>query len=159
MSLVLALAERGLVIDVYAIVAYVIDNYQPSQLTTSIREYPMRTAAAKTKRTVTAQPRTAARSSGLPVVKRDRLHVRLDTASRHKIEQAAHYLNKTASEFVLSQAVIAADKVIDSQGHTITLRAAEWDRFYRALENPPKPNRKLMEAARRYAKRGGELVG
>lgn len=88
-------------------------------------------------------------------VKRDRLHLRLDATSRHKIEQAAHYLNKTVSEFVLLQAVAAADKVIESHRHTMTLSEADWDRFCEALEHPPKPARKLAEAARRYAKRGG----
>jgi len=102
-----------------------------------------------------AVPRAAARGE----VKRDRLHLRLDTTSRHKLEQAAHYLNKTTSEFVLAQAVIAADKVIEIHGHTITLSGAQWDRFCRALDNPPKPNRKLKAAARRYARRGGELAG
>ena len=103
----------------------------------------------------TITPKTSARNE----VKRDRLHLRLDSTSRHKLEQAAHYLNRTTSEFVLTQAVIAADKVIETHGHTMTLSEAQWDRFCRALDNPPKPNRKLKAAARRYARRGGELAG
>ena len=51
---------------------------------------------------------TAAKAKSAP--KRDRLHLRLDLASRNKIELAAYYLNKTASEFVLAQALAGADK-------------------------------------------------
>lgn len=98
-------------------------------------------------------------SNAKPAPKRDRLHLRLDLASRHKIEQAAHYLNKTASEFVLVQAVAAADEVIKTHQHTLTLSEADWDQFCHALSAPPRPNSKLKEAARRYAKRGGEFVG
>ena len=87
--------------------------------------------------------------------KRDRLHLRLDLNSRNKIEQAAHYENKTASEFVVAQAVAAADRVIQSHLHTLTLSEADWDQFCRALTTSAKPKRKLVDAARRYAERGG----
>ena len=90
-----------------------------------------------------------------PDIKRERLHVRLDLTVRHKIEQAAHYLNKTPSEFVLSQAVAAADKVIAAQQHALVLSDADWARFCDALATPPKPARKLVNAARRYATKGG----
>ena len=83
-----------------------------------------------------------------PAPKRDRLHLRLDLSSRHKIEQAAHYLNKTASEFVLVQAVAAADEVIKTHQHTLTLSEVDWDQFCQALSSPPKPNSKLKQAAR-----------
>ncbi len=91
--------------------------------------------------------------------KRDRLHLRLDLTSRNKIEEAAYFLNKTASEFVVTQAVAAAERVIESHRHTLTLSEADWDQFCQALANPPKPNAKLTDAARRYAERGGEFAG
>lgn len=91
--------------------------------------------------------------------KRDRLHLRLDLHARHKIEQAAHYLNKTASEFVLGQAITAADEVIKAHQHTLTLSENDWDQFCQALASPPKANAKLKAAARRYAKLGGEFAG
>jgi uncharacterized protein (DUF1778 family) len=92
-------------------------------------------------------------------IKRDRLHLRLDATSLHKIEQAAHYLNKTPSEFVVLEAVAAANKVIDAHRHLLTLSEADWDRFCEALTQAPEPSRKLVEAAQRYAKRGGRVVG
>lgn len=91
-------------------------------------------------------------------VKRDRLHLRLDATSRRKIEEAAHYLNKTPSEFVVLEAVAAADKVIEAHRHTVTLSEADWDRFCEALAQPPEPSRKLVEAALRHSQRG-EPVG
>ncbi len=103
-----------------------------------------------------APVRTKARAA---TPKRDRLHLRLDVNSRNKIEQAAHYLNKTASEFVLAQAVAAADRVIETHQHMLTLSEADWEQFCQALSAPPKPNRKFKDAARRYAQRGGEFVG
>lgn len=94
-----------------------------------------------------------------PTPKRDRLHLRLDLSSRNKIEQAAFYLNKTASEFVLVHAVAAADEVIKTHQHTLTLSESDWDQFCQALSAPPKPNSKLKSAGRHYAKRGGAFVG
>ena len=91
-------------------------------------------------------------------LKRDRLHLRLDSSSRHLIEQAAFYLNKTASEFVLSQSVQAAEQVVESYGRTRSLSAADWALFCAALEDPPEPNEKLKAAALKFAKRGGPLA-
>ena len=95
---------------------------------------------------------------GERALKRDRLHLRLDTNSRHLIEQAAYYLNKTASEFVVSQSVLAAEQVVESYGRTMSLSEADWEQFCDALENPPEPNEKLKAAALLYAKRGGPLA-
>jgi uncharacterized protein (DUF1778 family) len=92
-----------------------------------------------------------------PEVKRDRLHLRLDATSRHKIEEAAHYLNKTPSEFAVLEAVAAAEKVIEAHRHTLTLSEADWDRFCEALTRPPEPSRKLVDTAQRYTKRGGRV--
>ena len=113
----------------------------------------------KSRPTAKTKSQPLARSGTENEDKRDRLHLRLDVIARHEIEQAAHYLNKTTSDFVLSQAVMAADKVIESHGHSMTLSEADWDRFCAVLDHPPKPNRKLMEAARRYARRGDEFAG
>jgi uncharacterized protein (DUF1778 family) len=113
----------------------------------------------KSKQAAKREKKTSmARSVGQVAIKRDRLHLRLDVASRHKIEQAAHYLKKTASEFVLSQSILAADKIIEAHGQAFALSSADWNKFCHTLENPPKPNRQLMAAAKRYARRGGELV-
>jgi uncharacterized protein (DUF1778 family) len=87
-------------------------------------------------------------------VKRDRMHLRLDAKTKRKLERAAAYQKTTVSDFVLANAVAAAERVIDSH-EKITLSAADWEIFYDALINPPEANEKLKEAARRYRERVG----
>jgi uncharacterized protein (DUF1778 family) len=87
-------------------------------------------------------------------VKRDRMHLRLDARAKRTLERAAAYAETSVSDFVLANAVAAAERVIDSH-EKITLSALDWDVFYDALINPPEPNEKLKEAARRYRERVG----
>lgn len=78
-------------------------------------------------------------------IKQQRLHIRLDSVSKQKLERAAAYAHKSLSEFVLKQALNAADDVIHEH-ETLTLNADDWDAFMDVLENPPKPNAKLRQA-------------
>ena len=64
------------------------------------------------------------------------------------------YEETSVSDFVLANAVAAAQRVIGSH-EKITLSAKDWEVFYDALINPPEPNEKLKEAARRYRERVG----
>ncbi len=68
-------------------------------------------------------------------LKKDRVHLRLDAASKRKLERAAAYEETTVSRFVLANAVAAAE------------------RFQDARLDPPEPNAMLREAARRYRAR------
>ncbi len=86
--------------------------------------------------------------------KRDRMHLRLDAKTKRKLERAAAYEETTVSDFVLANAVAAAERVIDSH-EKITLSAPDWDVFHDALVNPPEPNEKLRDAARRFRERVG----
>jgi uncharacterized protein (DUF1778 family) len=88
-------------------------------------------------------------------VKRDRMHLRLDANTKRRLERAAAYEETTVTDFVLANAVAAAERVIESH-EKITLSAKDWDVFHDALINPPKPNETLKEAARRYRERVGE---
>jgi uncharacterized protein (DUF1778 family) len=87
-------------------------------------------------------------------VKRDRMHLRLDAKTKRTLERAAAYEETSVTDFVLANAVAAADRVIASH-EKITLSAKDWEVFYDALINPPEPNKKLKEAARRYRERIG----
>jgi uncharacterized protein (DUF1778 family) len=87
-------------------------------------------------------------------VKRDRLHLRLDAKAKRTLERAAAYEETSVTDFVLANAVAAAERVIDTH-EKITLSTKDWDVFYDALINPPEPNEKLREAARRYRERVG----
>ncbi len=88
-------------------------------------------------------------------LKKDRMHLRLDATSKHKLERAAAYEETTVSRFVLANAVAAAERVIDSH-ERIVLSAPDWEAFHDALLNPPEPNAALRKAARRYRERFGE---
>jgi len=87
-------------------------------------------------------------------VKRDRMHLRVDAKVKSKLERAAAYEETSVSDFVLANAVAAAERVIDSH-EKITLSSPDWDVFHDALINPPEPNETLKEAARRYRERVG----
>ena len=81
--------------------------------------------------------------------KRDRMHLRLDAATKRKLERAAAYAQKSVTDFVLSQAVAAADQVLKTHEQQV-LSTADWDAFCKALDRPPSPNRTLKEGFRWY---------
>ncbi len=81
--------------------------------------------------------------------KRDRMHLRLDAASKHKLERAAAYSNRSVTEFVLANAVEAADKVI-AEHERIVLSDRDRDVFFEAIVNPPGPNKALRDARMWY---------
>ncbi len=85
-------------------------------------------------------------------VKQERMHIRLDALSKQKLERAAAYAHKSLSEFVLRQALHAADEII-SEHETLTLNQADWDLFLDALEHPPQPNTRLKQAFAQHKKR------
>lgn len=87
-------------------------------------------------------------------LKRGRMHLRVDAKTKRKLERAAAYEEKTVSDFVLSNALAAAERVIELR-EKITLSDRDWDAFYNALLKPPAPSQKLREAARRYRERVG----
>jgi uncharacterized protein (DUF1778 family) len=78
----------------------------------------------------------------------------MDARAKRTLERAAAYAETSVSDFVLANAVAAAERIIDSH-EKVTLSARDWDVFYDALINPPEPNEKLKEAARRYRQRVG----
>lgn len=82
------------------------------------------------------------------------MHLRVDAKTKRKLERAAAYQEKTVTDFILANAVAAADSVIDAR-EKITLSQKDWNAFHDALLDPPAPNRKLKEAARRYRERVG----
>jgi len=84
-------------------------------------------------------------------IKQERMHIRLDTPSKQKLERAAAYTHKSLSEFVLGQALHAAEEVIHEH-ETLKLNEADWEAFLDALESPPKPNAKLKQALAEHEK-------
>ena len=86
---------------------------------------------------------------------RARVHLRLDGRAKRTLERAAAYQEMTLNRFVLSSAIAAAERVIESREKTV-LPATDWDTFYDALFNPPEANEALRAAAHRYRERVGE---
>jgi len=82
------------------------------------------------------------------------MHLRLDARTKRKLERAAAYADTTVSDFVLANAVAAAERVIEAH-EKVTLSDVDWDAFHDALISPPEPNEKLKAAARRYRERIG----
>ncbi len=81
--------------------------------------------------------------------KRDRMHLRLDVATKRKLERAAAYAQKSVTDFVLSQAVDAAEQVLKTHEQHV-LSTADWETFRKALDRPAKANRALKEGFRWY---------
>ena len=93
--------------------------------------------------------------AGSAEAKHERVHLRLDARNKRKLERAAAYEEMTVSRFVLTNAVAAAERVIEAR-ERVVLPATDWDAFHDALLNPPAPNAMLRRAARRYRERVGE---
>ncbi len=90
--------------------------------------------------------------ANVETVKQERMHIRLDALSKQKLERAASYAHKSLSEFVLGQALHAADEVIHEH-ETLELSQADWALFLNALEQPPAPNAKLKRAFAEHKRR------
>lgn len=90
--------------------------------------------------------------ANVETAKQERMHIRLDALSKQKLERAATYVHKSLSEFVLGQALHAADEVIQEH-ETLTLNQADWEVFLDALEHPPQPSAKLKQAFAEHKKR------
>lgn len=86
---------------------------------------------------------------------RSERYLRLDAKAKRTLERAAAYEETSVGDFVLANAVAAAERAMDLH-EKIALSPQDWDRFYDALTNPLNPNEKPKEAARRYRERVGE---
>lgn len=85
-------------------------------------------------------------------LRRDRMHLRLDARTKRTLERAAAYEEKSVSDFVLTTARAAAERVIERH-EQVTLSTKDWDAFFDALVNPPEPNETLKAAVRRFRNR------
>lgn len=84
--------------------------------------------------------------------KRERLNLRLDSASKRKIEQAASLQGGTVSGFVLSSALASADEAIRAY-ETMVLNMHDAEVFFDAILNPPPPSETLVKAMQEYRRR------
>ena len=77
--------------------------------------------------------------------KTERVQVRIDRAAKRMLERAAALANTTVSAFVVNSALDAAGRLIQER-EQLVLSERDWDVFFDALVNPPKPNAALRKA-------------
>lgn len=78
------------------------------------------------------------------VTKEARLNLRLKHGDDQLIKQAAQSLGVTVSEFLTSSAVDRAHEVLADQKH-FTLDEDTWDAFVAVLDEPARPDPRLVE--------------
>jgi uncharacterized protein (DUF1778 family) len=93
------------------------------------------------------------------VAKEERLSVRMPREIKNKIRRAADLRGITLSDFIVSNMISTAESVIQEHG-AVLVSERDAERLMAALDNPPKPNRALLEGARDYknAILNGEIV-
>ncbi len=77
------------------------------------------------------------------------LDLRLPSAVKEAVEQAAAHLGQSVDEFAVSALAHTAREVIEQRGVTV-LTARDWDRLVALLDEPAEPNAALKAAAERY---------
>ena len=82
-------------------------------------------------------------------LKESRLNIRCDSNTRQLLDKAASYAHVSISEFVLSNALASAERVVQAH-ESITLRPKDFEAFLEALDTPAKPNAALKRAFKRH---------
>ncbi len=81
--------------------------------------------------------------------KTERITARISADTREKLIEAAAFSGSTLNQFLVQAAVEKAQEVLEKE-RVIHLSYKDAEIFFNALENPPKPNKKLTEAVKRY---------
>ena len=83
-------------------------------------------------------------------IKESRLNIRCDSRSRELLDKAATYEHVSVSEFVLSNALASAEKIVQAN-ECVTLNPADFQAFLTALDTKAKPNSAMKKAVKRHA--------
>jgi uncharacterized protein (DUF1778 family) len=92
---------------------------------------------------------------GRTATKDNRLHIRCDERTRQLLDGAAGYAHVSLSEFVLSRAVAAAERIVQEQ-ESNTVKEKDFHAFLAAIDAPAGPNAALRRAVERHAGQVGE---
>jgi uncharacterized protein (DUF1778 family) len=85
----------------------------------------------------------------------DRLELRATREEKRLLAAAAAYERLDVTSFVMRSVLPAARKVVD-RNERVTLSERDTERVLALLDNPPKPGKALLAAARAYrAQTGG----
>lgn len=82
--------------------------------------------------------------------KESRLNIRCNSHARELLDRAATYAHVSVSEFVLSNALASAEKIVQEQ-ECISLQPDDFHAFLRALDAPATPNPALRQAMECHA--------
>ena len=85
----------------------------------------------------------------ITILKESRLNIRCDSHTRQLLDKAASYAHVSISEFVLSNALASAERVVQKH-ESITLKPKDFDAFLAALDAPAKPKAALKRAFKRH---------
>ena len=88
-------------------------------------------------------------------VRRERLEARITADQKALLQRAAALEGRSITDFVVSSAQAAAEETI-RRHEVITLTARDSAAFVEAVMNPPTPNERLRDAARRHQALVGE---
>lgn len=77
----------------------------------------------------------------------DRIDLRIDPRVKEALQAAATLRHKTVSEFILENAITAAEEVLAERRH-FGLDAEQWEAFQAALDAPPRPLPRLERLMR-----------
>ena len=83
----------------------------------------------------------------VPAIASERINLRASAAAKQVIARAAASLGTTVSAFVVQSAYETAQRLV-SQQELLTVSAADFAAFARALEKPAKPNAALKRLMR-----------
>ncbi|VUS23190.1 DUF1778 domain-containing protein [Klebsiella spallanzanii] len=84
----------------------------------------------------------------MTVLKKQRIDLRLTPDDKSMIEEAAALTNQSMTQFMVSSASAHAAEVIE-QHRRLQLSEESWNQVMEAISNPPEPNERLRQAARR----------
>ncbi|POT29200.1 type II toxin-antitoxin system TacA family antitoxin [Citrobacter braakii] len=84
----------------------------------------------------------------MPVLKKQRIDLRLNEDDKNMIEEAAAMTNQSISQFMVSTASERAAEVIN-QHRRLILNEESWGLVMDAISNPPLPNDRLKRSAKR----------
>jgi uncharacterized protein (DUF1778 family) len=80
---------------------------------------------------------------------RKRITARVSDSVRDTLEQAAELLGATVNQFVVQSAYLEAQRVIERES-VIRLSQKDAHKILSTLDNPPKPNKQLKDAVRKF---------
>jgi uncharacterized protein (DUF1778 family) len=82
---------------------------------------------------------------------RERITARVSKRVRATLEQAAELTGSTVNQFLVQSAYQEAQRLVERES-VIRLSQADARKVLALLDNPPKPNKRLIEAAKAYKK-------